>query len=191
MRKRWRILLVQMHLVSLAAKRGHREYAMVQGKQSFVPNPVGRAEVLRFGAPTDPRRMLDQIVRDRARQMLQAALEDEVNAFLEAHSSKTDGNGRRQVVRNGYVPTREIVTGAGCVEIKQPRVRDKSPDAENRVTFSSSILPPYLIRSLRSTTSLPNTGSTCERPIRSNRRSLRSVFGTAERRAAGHARQAW
>jgi tRNA A37 N6-isopentenylltransferase MiaA len=83
---------------------------MIQGKQSFVPISVGHAEVLRFGTPTEPRRMLDQIVRDRARQMLQAALEDEVNAFLEAHSSKTDGNGRRQVVRNGDAPTREIVT---------------------------------------------------------------------------------
>lgn len=120
---------------------------MVQGKQSFVPDPVGHSEVLRFGAPMDPRSVLDQIVRDGARQMLQAALEDEVNAFLEAHASKMDGNGRRQVVRNGYVPSREIVTGAGCVEIKQPRVRDKSPDADNRVTFSSSILPPYLRRS--------------------------------------------
>jgi hypothetical protein len=91
---------------------------MVQGKQAFVPDPVGHAEVLRFGAPMDPRSVLDQIVRDGASQMLQAALEDAVNAFMEAHASKTDGNGRRPVVRNGYVPSREIVTKAGCVEIK-------------------------------------------------------------------------
>jgi putative transposase len=102
---------------------------------------------LRIGAPMGPRSVLDEIVRDRARQMPQAALEDEVNAFLEARASKTDQNGRRQVVHNGYVPSREIVTGAGCVEIKQPRVRDKSPNAKNRVKFSSSILPPYLWRS--------------------------------------------
>jgi len=56
---------------------------MVQGKQAFVPDPVGHAEALRFGAPMDPRSVLDQIVRDGARQMLQAALEDAVNAFLE------------------------------------------------------------------------------------------------------------
>jgi transposase-like protein len=79
--------------------------------------------------------------------MLQAALEDEVNTFLEAHSSKVDENGRRLVVRNGYMPSRELVTGAGNLDISQPRVRDKSSESDSRVKFSSSILPPYLRRS--------------------------------------------
>lgn len=79
--------------------------------------------------------------------MLQAALEDEVNTFLESNAAKVDENGRRLVVRNGYMPTRELVTGAGNLEIQQPRVRDKSSDSESRVKFSSSILPPYLRRS--------------------------------------------
>jgi len=87
---------------------------MVQGKQSFVPDPVGHAEVLRFGAPMDPRSVVDQIVRDGARQMLQA-LEDEVNALLEPHASKTDQNGRRQVVRNGYVQSSRRRTRTGTV----------------------------------------------------------------------------
>jgi transposase-like protein len=79
--------------------------------------------------------------------MLQAALEDEVNSFLEDHAGKVDGNGRRLVVRNGHMPSRELVTGAGSLEIQQPRVRDKSSDSSERVKFSSTILPPYLRRS--------------------------------------------
>lgn len=79
--------------------------------------------------------------------MLQAALESEVQDFLELHASRVDDQGRRQVVRNGHLPPREIVTGAGPLAVTQPRVRDKSPDAASRVRFSSSILPPYLRKS--------------------------------------------
>ena len=79
--------------------------------------------------------------------MLQAALESEVEAFLEQHAGRVDDQGRRHVVRNGHLPSREIVTGAGPLEVSQPRVRDNSADAADRVRFSSSILPPYLRKS--------------------------------------------
>ena len=79
--------------------------------------------------------------------MLQAALENEAEAFLEQHGDRVDDRGRRQVVRNGHWPSREIVTGAGPLEVAPPRVRDKSPDAAGRVRFSSSILPPDLRKS--------------------------------------------
>jgi putative transposase len=87
---------------------------------------------------------LDELVREGARGMLQAALESEVQTFLEEHSTRVDEQGRRLVVRNGHLPSREIVTGAGPLEIQQPRVRDKSADLSERVRFSSEILPPYL-----------------------------------------------
>ena len=99
---------------------------MNEGKASGVWEPVGSAEVLKFGAVENARSILDQIVRDGARKMLQVALENEVNVFLESHSSKVDANGLRLVVRNGRLPCRELVTGAGNLEIEQPRVRDKS-----------------------------------------------------------------
>lgn len=90
---------------------------------------------------------LDVLVREDARKMLQAALESEVQDFLEQHAARVDDQGRRLVVRNGHLPTREIVTGAGPLEIAQPRVRDKSPEVAERVRFSLSILPPYLRQS--------------------------------------------
>jgi transposase-like protein len=79
--------------------------------------------------------------------MLQAALESEVQMFLTEHAHKVDDQGRRLVVRNGALPARQILTGAGPLEIVQPRVRDKSPERAERVCFSSSILPAYLRKS--------------------------------------------
>lgn len=79
--------------------------------------------------------------------MLQAALEAEVDEFLADHAARVDAQGRRLVVRNGHLPERQILTGAGALSIEQPRVRDKSPHFSERVSFSSSILPPYLRKS--------------------------------------------
>lgn len=104
-------------------------------------------ESVPFPGVGDNRSALDALVREGARKMLQAALENEVQLFLDEHAARVDEQGRRLVVRNGHLPAREIVTGAGPLEIRQPRVRDKSPDPDERVRFSSSILPPYLRKS--------------------------------------------
>ncbi|MCA9028915.1 MAG: IS256 family transposase [Planctomycetaceae bacterium] len=104
-------------------------------------------EVLAFRANLESRSPLDEIVREGARRMLQAAIDAEVDEFIATHASRLDNQGRRQVVRNGKLPAREILTGAGPLEVRQPRVRDKSPDKENRVVFSPSVLPPYLKKS--------------------------------------------
>src|SRR5271168_1527505 len=45
------------------------------------------------------RSLLDEIVRDGARQMLAAALAAEVAAYIDAHAGQVDENGRRQVAR--------------------------------------------------------------------------------------------
>ena len=105
------------------------------------------AEVLAFRAAFDGVSPLDDLVRRGARQMLQAALESEVRTFLESYATKVDDQGRRLVVRNGALPAREILTGAGPLAVAQPRVRDKSASPAERVRFSSSILPVYLRKS--------------------------------------------
>lgn len=76
--------------------------------------------------------------------MLQAAIDAEVEAFIETHQDRRDAEGRRLVVKNGSLPTRKILTGAGAIEVKQGRVRDNSP--LDRVQFSPSVLPAYLRR---------------------------------------------
>jgi putative transposase len=110
---------------------------------------VGQAdqESVPFSSSDESRSPLDALVREGARKMLQAALENEVQSFLDEHAARIDEQGRRLVVRNGHLPAREIVTGAGPLEIQQPRVRDKSEAPDERVHFSSSILPPYLRKS--------------------------------------------
>ena len=78
--------------------------------------------------------------------MLQAAIEAEVAAFVEEHQGLVDEEGRRRVVRNGYLPERTLLTGAGPLSLRQPRVRDRQ-GGEDAIRFTSSILPKYLRRS--------------------------------------------
>jgi putative transposase len=111
--------------------------------------PVGEMtdpEVLALPEQFDQRSPLDQIVREGARQMLQAAIDAEVNGFIERHQHRRDEQGRRLVVKNGSLPAREILTGAGPLEIRQGRVRDNSPHSQDRVQFTPSVLPAYLRR---------------------------------------------
>ena len=123
---------------------------MTKSTKVTASNPAANqvdSEVVQFRAEFDERSPLDQIVQDGARKMLQDAIEAEVADFLTQFSDRVDEQGRRLVVRNGHKPTRTITTGAGQLDVQQPRVRDNSPDKANRAQFSSSILPPYLRRS--------------------------------------------
>ena len=72
--------------------------------------------------------LLDEIVRDGARAMLAAALQAEVAAYIDAHADEVDENGYRLVVRNGYHGEREVLTAAGAVPVRAPRVNDKRID---------------------------------------------------------------
>jgi transposase-like protein len=89
------------------------------------------------------RDVLTAILREGAQQMLATAIDAEVAEWISSHAHLTDALGRRQVVRNGRLPHRSIITGVGQVEIEQPRVHDRRPPAE-REKFSSQLLPPYL-----------------------------------------------
>ena len=64
------------------------------------------------------RSLLDEIVRDGARQMLAAALQAEVAAYVAQFADQLDDDGHRLVVRNGYHRPREVLTAAGAVEVK-------------------------------------------------------------------------
>jgi len=71
------------------------------------------------------RDVLTDLLRDGARRLLTEAIEAEVAAWIESHAHLKDQAGRRQVVRNGYLPEREIQTGLGDVALKQPRVHGR------------------------------------------------------------------
>ncbi|WP_345317566.1 IS256 family transposase, partial [Mycobacterium paraffinicum] len=103
------------------------------------------------------RSLLDEIVRDGARQMLHAALKAEVAAYIEQFADQLDGNGHRLVVRNGYHQPRAVLTAAGAVTVVAPRVNDKrvDPDSGQRHRFSSTILPAWARKSPQMTEVLP------------------------------------
>jgi putative transposase len=93
----------------------------------------------------DSRDVLGEILRQGAREMLAKAIQAEVADWIDAHAHITDLAGRRQVVRNGSHPQRDILTGLGPITVAQPRVLDRRP-AARREKFTPNVLPPYLRR---------------------------------------------
>jgi hypothetical protein len=80
---------------------------------------------------------LDDLIQQGARRIIQQAIEAELAAMLEQYSNVKTMDGRRAVVRNGYLPEREIVTAVGPVPVKVPKVRDRSGAG---IKFNSSIV---------------------------------------------------
>jgi len=101
--------------------------------------------------------LIDQIVREGARQMLAAALQAEVAAYIDQFAGERGEDGRRLVVRNGTAEPRTVLTSAGAVEVTAPRVNDKrtDPAAGGRARFSSAILPPWARKTPQVTEVLP------------------------------------
>jgi putative transposase len=87
---------------------------------------------------------LSELLRSGARRLIHEAVEAELEIFLEQHRERHDAAGRQAVVRNGYLPEREVLTGVGPVTVKVPRVRDRSGQG---AVFHSALLPPYLRKS--------------------------------------------
>jgi len=88
---------------------------------------------------------ITEVLRTGARKLLAEALEIEIEEFLSQYKTLKDNQSLRRVVRNGYLPEREIQTGIGQVTVKIPRARDRQPDQEpGPIRFTSSLLPPYL-----------------------------------------------
>jgi len=90
----------------------------------------------------EPRSVLEEIIREGARKLLQAAIESEVAEYIALYAERKDEKGRRMVVRNWHLPERSFLTGIGPIPVKQPRVRDKRKEE----TFTSAILPRYMRR---------------------------------------------
>lgn len=86
---------------------------------------------------------LTEVLRQGAKELIRKAVETELLEMLSAYSDVRLLDGRPAVVRNGYLPARQIQTGIGDVEVQVPKVRDRSGSG---IHFSSHLLPPYLRR---------------------------------------------
>ena len=98
------------------------------------------------GTILDP---LTEIARDGARQMLMAALKAEAAGFVAQFAEERLPDGRQRVVLHGAGPERTIQTGIGALPVRRPKVRDRATDApaEEKIRFTSSILPRWARRS--------------------------------------------
>ena len=94
-------------------------------------------------------------MREGARRMLQAALEAEIEEHIARYKDLVDESGKRAVVRNGYQPERKILTGAGAIPVKRPRVDDRLLDAAGKERFTSRILPKFMRRAANIDTLIP------------------------------------
>jgi transposase-like protein len=84
--------------------------------------------------------------------MIRISLEAEIRSFIERHKDMTLDDGRPAIVRNGYNPERAFTVSSGTVTVKVPRSRDRSGTG---LTFSSTIVPRYMRRSLSLEEAIP------------------------------------
>jgi putative transposase len=87
---------------------------------------------------------LTELLRAGARELIAQAVETELATLIGEHKDLRLPGGRQAIVRNGYLPERTVQTGIGEVEIKVPKIRDRSGSG---IRFNSALLPPYLKRS--------------------------------------------
>jgi hypothetical protein len=85
---------------------------------------MGNDTVISFSDPA-LRDELSELVRQGAQRIIRQAVEAELQVFLDAHGVERDEQGRRAVVRNGYLPEREILTGIGTVPVRMPKTRGR------------------------------------------------------------------
>jgi len=95
---------------------------------------------------------LTEMLKTGAQQLIQQAVQTELAVFMEQYSHQLTSDGKASVVRNGYQPEREILTGIGSVPVKIPKVRSKEGKP---VTFHSALVPPYVRKAKSIEASLP------------------------------------
>ena len=69
---------------------------------------------------------LTELLRMGARKLIEAAIQAELSEFLGQFEQRKTSEGKRGVIRNGYQPEREILTGVGAVSV--PDSEGPEPD---------------------------------------------------------------
>jgi transposase-like protein len=83
------------------------------------------------------------MLREGAQRLVAQAVEAEFADFLTRVSGERLADGRAAVVRNGFQPEREILTGLGSVSVRVPKARSR---VEAPAVFRSALVPPYVRR---------------------------------------------
>ena len=99
--------------------------------------------VVSLAAPARVSDPLTELLRTGARRLIEAAVAAEFEEYLSGFVQEKLPDGRQQVVRNGHLPERKILTGLGDVEVRVPKARSRSGSPE---PFRSLLVPPYVRR---------------------------------------------
>jgi putative transposase len=68
-----------------------------------------------------------------------------VSSFIAEHAYLLDEAGRQRLVRHGFLPEREVMTGIGTVPVQVSRVRDRGANEDgSKIKYRSVLVPPYL-----------------------------------------------
>ena len=84
---------------------------------------------------------LTDLLRTGAEKLIYQAVEVELQELLTLHSERRTETGTSGVVRNGFLPARELQTSLGPVTVRIPKVRSKTGEP---VSFQSVLVPPYV-----------------------------------------------
>jgi transposase-like protein len=113
---------------------------------------MGKDNVVEFRGREASADLLTELLRTGAQQLICQAVEAELQELLEQHSERRTGDGKAGVVRNGYLPERELQTGVGPVTVRIPKVRAKTGEP---VIFRSALVPPYVRKTKSLEAALP------------------------------------
>ncbi|MBS0326793.1 MAG: IS256 family transposase [Proteobacteria bacterium] len=87
--------------------------------------------------------LLSAMLREGAQRLIAEALQSEFDEYLAQYAGHRDELGRAAVVRNGFQPRRELLTGLGPVGVRVPKMRSRT---EEPAVFRSTLVPPYVRR---------------------------------------------
>jgi len=95
---------------------------------------------------------LTDLLRAGAEKLIFQAVAAELQEQLARYSDRRTGAGLAGVVRNGFLPARELQTNLGPVTVRIPKIRSKTGEA---VTFQSVLVPPYVRKTRTLEAALP------------------------------------
>lgn len=108
--------------------------------------------VVELRRPAQEQDPLSTMLREGAQRLVAQAVQAEFEEFLGRFAGERVEGGRAAVVRNGFQPEREILTGLGPVVVRVAKARSRG---EEPAVFHSRLVPPYVRRAKSVDVALP------------------------------------
>lgn len=113
---------------------------------------MSKNKIISFEKPAEFADPIHELIRSGAKQLIQSAVEAELQALLDRYQDVSTESGQAAVVRNGYLPERKLQTGIDPVPVKIPKIRSRTGEA---ITFRSALVPPYVRKTRALEAALP------------------------------------